>query len=101
MYNDTSSHSMICAECVHTVNMFGLPCILMLYDICNHYLLSESLNYSENYVTELYQLKSTIMFLEKKGYVLTTEIDQHRIGVFPNTTTGRWDCLNQYFCWCK
>jgi len=101
MFSDTETYTPICPKCAETVASYGHPCMALLRDVCSYHLLSKSLNYSENHVTTLYQIKSTIKFMESKNYLLTTEIDLHRIAIVINQKHGGWDYINQRFCWCK
>ncbi len=83
----------ICSTCAFRIDNFGFPASCMVKDACHNFIQSR----------EYYLLDSpygTLSYLENKGYLISTEINQDLVSVIPNLKTGKLKESNE-FCWCK
>jgi hypothetical protein len=67
---------------------------------CANYINNEKLIISDVDVHEKL-FKIPLQYLEEKGFVVSTEIDDIHIQILPNMRKGFLDRYRSLFCWCE
>src|SRR3546814_670884 len=84
-----SNNSCICNECSNTLEGFGFICFDLVSQICADFMDSITSAYQENQKTTT--LSTVISFLERKNFLVTTDIEDSYIEIRPNTIFGNYD----------
>ena len=89
-----------CKHCEYKISLYGYPCVLLMDLACGYYMESKKLTFSEVLHDDKI-FKSPLHFLEKKGYLISTEKNYNMVQIIPNVS----NCLvfpdSCTFCWCK
>jgi hypothetical protein len=88
-----------CKHCEFKISTYGYPCKLLMDLACGHYLESKKLTFSDvSYDDKI--IKTPLSFLEKKGFLISTEVSENMVQIIPTTSK----CLvfpdSWQFCWC-
>ncbi len=95
--NDIMEH--VCPHCVDRIKKYGSPCYFLLESALEAYLEDQILVFDEDDFNDIFN-KSPSAFLERKGYILTTEIDKSLIAVTPSAEPWNYENGEFGFCWC-
>jgi hypothetical protein len=96
----TRAPSLVCEHCAKNIAAFGHPCTVLIDLVCAYYRNSQLLDYDENYDKDTLVLKQPAMFMESKGYIVSTESDQTKVSILPNFSRCTFDEDSNKFCWC-
>ncbi len=97
---ETQSPSLVCDHCAKTIDNFGYPCTVLINLACAYYRHSKILDYDENYDKDLLVIKQPAIFLETKGYLISTETGPTTVSLVPNFSRCTFDEETNKFCWC-
>lgn len=97
----TESSCLICEYCAQTIAGFGYPCTVLINLACAYYRNSKILDYDENYDKDVLLLKYPAIFLESKGYIISTETSETNVSLVPNFSRCTFDEEKNKFCWCE
>lgn len=102
----TRSNVHMCPKCFYLLQAYGYPCSSLIDLALGHYVRNIPLTFTEN-SHELFQ--KPLAFLEKKGFLLSTEISNNSIQILPNlskschlspNSTNDSEDNERRFCWC-
>ncbi len=104
----TRSDCHICPTCSFRISTYGFPCQMMIDLAIGHYMENKPLKFNDG---ELHDrlFKIPLQYLEKKGFLVSTEIDDIHIQVLPNLLKSSQSSPNppndsgdieRRFCWC-
>ncbi len=94
--------SFICSDCNERLGSFGMSCQILCEKSCLYcvegipFLIDE--NNPSSHFDSLF--RNALMFLERKGYLVSTEEDEDLVLVRPNFKSALWDDDFECFCWC-
>jgi len=108
MLKKTSINAHICPSCQFKINTYGYPCSSLFELAMSHYerRIPLTIN-SENFYDRLF--RQPLEYMEKKGYLISTEIDAVNIQILPNLSKPCHLLPNspndsgdqeRRFCWC-
>lgn len=88
-----------CPICFFRFTTYGFPCSLLMDLVLGHYMEQKPLTFNDS---ELHDrlFKIPLEFLEKKGFLISTEFNAERIQVIPNLSKCIIDEHRSRFCWC-
>lgn len=89
----------ICGHCTHQIMDYGHHSFIIFKDVLEATLNGGCLVLSNN--PEDKKFYDIVKFLEKRKYVLTTEVSKDEIGVITNYTAAFFDMERNYLCWCE
>lgn len=99
----------VCHECLSDVCNLGNPCLHLLLDILIHeeenVLLAIDSRHRiwrsfKNECRPSQDLNNALVILERAGYLISTEISEHLVGVSINWDRADYDDENDIICWC-
>ncbi len=91
--------SFICENCSQTISEYGYPCIELINMVCAYHRYCKQLTYDENYEPDS-AIIQPLLFLESKGYLVSTDIENDKIEILPNFSRCKFDEETNKFCWC-
>lgn len=103
----TRSNVDICPTCFYRLQTYGYPCSSMMDLALGHYVQNRPLIFTETADEKLLQIP--LQYLEKKGFLISTEISEFRIQILPNMLKNGQSSPNspndsgpqeRRFCWC-
>jgi hypothetical protein len=90
----------ICQHCAFKIDVYGFPCLVLMDLICAYYLNNIPFTFNSENDYEII-FKQPNKFLEKKGFLVSTEINDKDIQVLPNMRKCHLDRHTGRFCWCN
>ena len=90
----------MCDDCTYKFITLGSPCVALINLTCSYYRYCKLLTYDEHYAPDV-AIAGPLNFMEKKGFVISSEIDTHRVAILPNFKTCVYDEERNKFCWCR
>lgn len=85
----------ICTDCYEKIEIYGFPCLNVFLKACQMHsqgkqpILDTSINP---------EYTGIIQFLERKKYIVSSEISKHEIVFLPNIKNLCYG--TSYYCWC-
>lgn len=89
----------LCDECYYKIATYGYPCVLLMDLALAYYLSQEKLLISDKDIHDRIY-KTPLIFLESKGFLISTEIDDQKLQILPNLSKCSHDRQKNWFCWC-
>lgn len=103
----TRSNVDICPSCFYRLQTYGYPCSSMMDLALGHYVQNRPLIFTE--ISDEKLLQIPLQYLEKKGFLVSTEISNVHIQILPNMFKSSQSSSNppndgegneRRFCWC-
>ncbi len=104
----TRSNVHICPTCQFRINTYGYPCSSLLELAIDHYMQNIPLTINDELFYDRV-FKIPLQYLEKKGFLVSTEISDIHIQILPNMLKSNQSAPNppndgegneRRFCWC-
>lgn len=95
----TRHNPCLCPNCEDKIVSYGYPCIILMDLVTAYFLKSVSLTFNDRDNHDR-QFKLPLEFLEKKGFLVSTEVDESDIQILPNFSKCDFDRHKSRFCWC-
>jgi len=88
----------ICPICYFKISLYGCPCAWLVDLVSTYYFHDAAFIFSE--IESLDPcFKKPLEFLEKKGFLISSDIQQNSIQVMPNLSKCYVNQENQTLCW--
>lgn len=97
---EISNMSLLCEKCSQTIAEYGYPCVALINLACAYHRYCKQLTYDENYAPDA-AISQPLLFLESKGYLVSTDIESHKVEIIPNFYRCHFDEEANKFCWCE
>jgi hypothetical protein len=98
--NYSKAHN-ICTKCAIEFASYGCPCIVLMELLVSKMLVDECAVYDEKTFKDISIIKQAVKFLESKKYLISTEVDQTSIAIYPNLSTCKFNYETNILCWCE
>jgi len=93
------SQSHVCPLCLDRIIKLGYPCSSLMEICVDLYSKSIPFTYQDDDQNERI-FKIPLDFLEKKGFVISTEIEANWIQIIPNLSKSHHSNFERGLCWC-
>jgi len=90
----------ICSDCYDKISSLGFPCTILVDLAVGYFLQQKFYILTEQHVDD-YMYKQPLLYLERKGYLVSTENDDNSIQIIPNLSKCSQDYTTGYLCWCE
>lgn len=89
----------ICPDCEFRISTYGHPCSRLINLVVNAYFNETSfiLTHRES---DDFAFKLPLQFLERNGFVVSTDTQNNSIQILPNLFKCRHDRYSGVLCWC-
>ena len=89
----------ICSNCYEKIALLGWPCAFIMDFVSVHYIHQTPFIFSQSESNDP-SFKLPLEYMEKKGYVISTESDDNSIQIIPNMSKCLHDATSKTLCWC-
>jgi hypothetical protein len=90
----------LCEICMSRVRNYGDVYLDIMQKVCKAASKASPISYHEYDSTE--EVKKAVYFLERRGYLVSTDIQNYHVRVKPNTyIEGYYNEKTQNYCWCR
>lgn len=99
----------ICPDCCLQVLELGKPCLFLLMECLDYFEEDILIAFDTRHLRWKLKksgyrlskdLEHSLALLEKRGYLISSEISEHLIGITVNWENTEYDDLNDVVCWC-
>jgi hypothetical protein len=88
-----------CEICRAKISNYGYPCNALMDLVCSHYLQNKTLTINYREIHDRL-LKIPLEYMEKKGFIISTEISKDSLQILPNIPKKDLESPQNGFCWC-
>jgi len=92
---------MICEDCKDKLRVYGWACFHVLESVADVVEVLPYLIHIENENDDSKFMCVVFRFLERKGYLLSTEIDNDTVAYTLNTSKALYSSKKDELCWCR
>lgn len=89
----------ICSTCANSISLYGYPCRNLIDLACSYYLNQKTLTFTDREINDPL-FKTPLQFLERKGFLISTEIGENQIQIIPRNSKNSYEYGDMRFCWC-
>lgn len=94
----------ICSQCLSQIKTYGHPCYIIMRSVCKAINSGAPLVFQEKYTDKdvcSEPLSGAIKWLESKGYLVTCEISEKDVAIYPNFYDALYNSELHELCWCQ